>query len=258
MGSQSRSPWSSAGCAVWGPSPSPPLTATVPRAARPRRLGAGTGAAGRGQERARFIPRDRHPASPRSCSPSAPQLPVLLSVRLSVRQTGRAAASLRAVKVGVDARQPRRNCQALSLLAFPSLRPSLRGALLSRSPALPLFTPSGSAAALRRGAPDGTGQRDRAGRARTGTGGEKESGLGGCDHIRHELPWPRAGAQPRVGGSPSGPGLCRALRLPPGPAVSHPSVAERCRPRNDHGPGQEGLSSQVAVPGAGRRGRGWM
>lgn len=69
----------------------------------------------------------------------------------SVRRAGQAVASLRAVKVGVDARQPRRSCQALSLLAFPSLRPSLRGVLLSRSPALRLFTPPDSAAALRHG-----------------------------------------------------------------------------------------------------------
>lgn len=114
------------------------------------------------------VPAAGTPQPSRGRSPSAPAL----SVCPSVRRAGRAAASLRAVKVGVDARQPRRSCQALSLLAFPSLRPSLRGALLSRSPALRLFTPPGSAAAVRRGPEpleppqprrDGAGQRDRAG-----------------------------------------------------------------------------------------------
>lgn len=77
----------------------------------------------------------------------------------------RVRPSLRAVKVGLDARQPRRSCQALSLLAFPSLLPSLRGALLSqalhsaclRCPAPPQrFARSPE---RRRGAPTGRGQR---------------------------------------------------------------------------------------------------
>lgn len=118
------------------------------------------------------------------------------------RGEGRAAASLRAVKVGLDARQPRQSCQALSLLAFPSLRPSLRGALLSRSPALPRVyatalrprprAPSRSpaAAAARR---DGTGRGTASGpgrpprrvpgpaRRRTAGRGEEEgSRRGGC------------------------------------------------------------------------------
>lgn len=115
------------------------------------------------------------------------------SVRPPVEQgAGRAAASLCAVKVGVDARQPRRSCQALSLLAFPSLRPSLRGALLSRSSALCLFTLPGSAAAP--GAPAAPTGRGRAtGRAvlpsPTGTGPARWQKAGGrrkgrgCGHI---------------------------------------------------------------------------
>lgn len=220
-------------------------------AARGRERGCGPGQERSLGDQCPFHSPDRHPASPRSCSPSAPPLPVLLSVRLSVRQAGRAAASLRAVKVGVDARQPRRSCQALSLLAFPSLRPSLRGALLSRSPALPLFTPSGSAAALCRGAPDGTGQRDRAGRARTVPEGRKDRGWGAETTSAMSCPGLKGSAATRgwlsCGDRRARPGSAGHCGFPRGPRCHIPVSPSE----NDHGPGREGLSSQVAVPGAG-------
>lgn len=157
-------------CCGWSWGSQPRCPTPPPRDRGPRSVGArGSGCC---QRFAGLMP--GIPQPPRERCPSAPALPVRLSVRPSVeRGAGRAAASLRAVKAGVDARQPRRSCQALSLLAFPSLRPSLRGALLSRSPALRLFMPPGSAAALRRG-PD-----RRRGAPGAPTGRDRETGRAG-------------------------------------------------------------------------------
>lgn len=171
------------------------------------------------------------------------------------RGEGRAAASLRAVKVGLDARQPRQSCQALSLLAFPSLRPSLRGALLSRSPALPRVyatalrprprAPSRSpaAAAARR---DGTGHSERPGPpSPTGTGprtaansGEGRGGRVTAGRLRPLLScrapggsaathWrlPGEGRRARPGSARLGPDGHSGFS--PGPGPSRGSVADR-------------------------------
>lgn len=171
----------------------------------------------------------------RSLGPGLGSLPCPFtrpSVRPPVEQGARrAAASLCAVKVGVDARQPRRSCQALSLLAFPSLRPSLRGALLSRSSALRLFTLPGSAAAP--GVPAAPTGRGRAtGRAvlpsPTGTGPAR---------------WQKAGGRGgRVGAAATSEMSCPGLKRQLGHAWAPPPRGQALPARLS--PGAGGVTSQ--------------
>lgn len=100
LGCQSCSPWSFAGAAVWGPSPSVPLHSRCPEerlglfcSGQGRGLRAGdrsvpSGAAGP-RPAPVSVPGTGTPQPARSCSPSAPPLPVRLSVRPSVKRGGR-------------------------------------------------------------------------------------------------------------------------------------------------------------------------
>lgn len=80
-------------------------------------------------------------------------------------------------------------------------------------------------------------------------------GLGGCGHIRDELPWPQAGAQPCVGGSPagaSGPGL--AL---PGTAASPGAGGATSQCRRVPPPEERPRAGSGGPDLAGGRARGW-